>query len=127
MLLVDEIDFDEETGVSVSKYTVPEDAIFVQGHFPGNPIVPGVVLCEIMAQGGNLVGRPYTEGMLTLYAGINSAKFKGVVRPGDTVVTTARLANVHLPLIVVTAEGRVNGKLCCKGEFSFILTDKPTE
>lgn len=127
MLLVEETEYEEEAATAVSKYTIKEDAIFVQGHFPGNPIVPGVILCEIMAQGSAIVAKPYLEGKLALYAGLNNVKFKGTVRPGDTVVTTGTLTTVHLPLIIVTANAKVDGKLVCKAEMSFLLVDRPNE
>lgn len=122
MLLVDETEYDDT--IARSKYHIKEDEFFIQGHFPGNPIVPGVILCEIMAQGTALVAEQYIDGKLALYAGIDNAKFKETVRPGDVVETMGKLDMVRLPLIKVKAEARVNGKICCKADLSFILVDK---
>ena len=83
MLLVDEVILDSE-GVAHAKYTIKEDEFFCRGHFPGNPIVPGVILCEIMAQSCALLVKDAIAGKLTMYSGIDSLRFKHPVKPGDT-------------------------------------------
>lgn len=122
MLLVDkaEIVGDE----SVSEFTIPHDAHFTQGHFPGNPIVPGVILCEIMAQGSALLMQEQLKDKLALYSGLDNIRFKHVVRPGDTVVTRSRIVLTRGPLVVIDAVATVDDNLCSKGRLSFILTDK---
>ena len=79
MLLVDEVEIDEE-GVAHAKYRIREDEFFCRGHFPGNPIVPGVIQCEIMAQSCVLLVKDEVQGKTTLYTGINNVKFKNIVR-----------------------------------------------
>lgn len=120
MLLVDECNIDGE--YANSRYTIPLDAFFVQGHFPGYPVVPGVILCEIMAQGSALlIPREILETNTALYGGLDKVKFKNSAFPGDTVCTHAKLVDMHFPLINVEAECSVNGKLCAKGLLKFFL------
>ena len=73
MLLVDEIDIDE-AGVCHAKYRIREDEFFCRGHFPGNPIVPGVIQCEIMAQSCALLVKDEIQGKTTLYSGIDNVR-----------------------------------------------------
>ncbi len=120
MLLLDELEIDEE-GIAHGKYTVKEDEFFCRGHFPGNPIVPGVIQCEIMAQSCALLIKDKIQGRITLYAGINNVRFKNIVRPGDTVETTAKLVSSRGDLFFCEANLKVDGKLCCKGDLSFAL------
>ena len=120
MLLVDEAEIDGD-GVCHAKYRVREDEFFLRGHFPDNPVVPGVILCEIMAQscallvGGDIVGKT------TLYAGIHNMKFKHIVRPGELCEVTARLVSRRGTLVFCSVELCVDGSLCCKGEISFAM------
>jgi len=120
MLLVDEIYIDDDK-VGHGKYTIKEDEFFTRGHFPGNPIVPGVILCEIMAQSCAILVKDDIPGNITLYAGLNNVKFKGQVKPGDTCEITCTLDARKGPLFFCGAVLKVNGKLCCKGDLSFAL------
>ena len=90
MLLVDEIEIDAE-GVAHAKYKIRDDEFFCRGHFPGNPIVPGVIQCEIMAQSCALLVKDELKGRTTLYSGIDNVRFKNIVRPGDVCEITAKL------------------------------------
>lgn len=120
MLLVDEMEIDSE-GVCHAKYLVREDEFFCRGHFPGNPIVPGVIQCEIMAQSCALLVKDDIQGKTTLYTGIDKVRFKNIVKPGDLCEITARLKNRRTSIFYCQAELKVNGNLCCKGELSFAL------
>lgn len=124
MLLVDRSEMVEENHV-VSEYTITGKEEFVNGHFPGNPIVPGVILCEIMAQSSILLMKDELEGKLALYAGLDNVRFKRVVRPGDKVVVNASLKVKRSTVIMVEAVATVDGQLACKGTLSFYLTPKP--
>lgn len=120
MLLVDEMEVDAD-GVCHAKYLVKENEYFCSGHFPGNPIVPGVIQCEIMAQSCALLVKDEIQGKTTLYTGIDKVKFKNIVRPGDLCEVTARLIRKRGPLFFCEAVLEVAGNICCKGELSFAL------
>ena len=65
-------------------YRIKGDEFFLDGHFPGNPIVPGVILCEILAQSACcLIDREKSEGKISVYAGLDKVRFKSPVFPGD--------------------------------------------
>ena len=121
MLLLDEVTLEEET--AHGKYTVRGDEFFVQGHFPGRPIVPGVILCEILAQSACiLLQDSVEEGKLPLYTGIDRARFRSPVLPGDTVKTSCRFTRVKKPFYFVKGEVRVGDRLCVSAEFSFAVS-----
>ena len=122
MLLVDEIE-ENDDGTVTGRYTVRGDEFFLQGHFPSNPIVPGVILCEMAAQSGCLLMAEKVKGKATLYAGMNNVKFKNPVQPGDTVEFTCEFVRSIGPFYFIKAEGKNNGKTAISGEFSFALID----
>jgi 3-hydroxyacyl-[acyl-carrier-protein] dehydratase len=122
MLLVDEV-VNNEDGTVTGKYTVRGDEFFLQGHFPDNPIVPGVILCEMAAQSSCLLMADKVKGKLTLYAGMNNVKFKNPVRVGDTVEFICSFVKAISVFHFVKVEGYVGGKVAMKGEFSFALID----
>ena len=120
MLLVDEIIINPD-GSADAKYLIRDDEFFCQGHFPGNPLVPGVIQCEIMAQSCALLVKDEIVGKTTLYSGIDNVRFKNPVRPGDLCEVKARLNAKRANMFFCEAELRVDGKLCCKGSLSFAL------
>jgi 3-hydroxyacyl-[acyl-carrier-protein] dehydratase len=120
MLLIETAFIDEE-GVAHCTYRIKEDEFFTRGHFPGNPLVPGVILCEIMAQSCAILVKDEIPGHLTLYAGIDRVRFKNAVKPGDLCEVSATLVERRGQLFFCSAKLTVNGKLCCKGEPSFAL------
>lgn len=122
MLLVDNIDFDGE--ICKANYHVTGEEFFVQGHFPGNPVVPGVIQCEIMAQSCALFLGDDLIGKTPLYAGIDKVRFKRVVKPGDTIEIEAKILSQRGNLYQFDAKATVEGELCVKGILSFMLIDK---
>ena len=122
MLLVDEITMDENN-VAHGIYHVCGDEFFLQGHFPGQPVVPGVILCEIIAQSCALLLGDALKGKIPFYTGIDKVKFKHQVVPGDTAEITAYIEKQKGVFYFAHGELRVGGKLCVTGKFSFALIE----
>lgn len=122
MLLVDHSE--QVEGGVVSEYTVPDDPYYTRGHFPGNPIVPGVILCEIMAQGSVLLFYEKLTDKLALYAGMDKVRFKHSVHPGDKVVVHSVVTKCRGAFISVDANATVGDEVCATGQLSFMLVDK---
>lgn len=121
MLLVDEVTITE--GEAHGVYHVRGDEFFLQGHFPGNPVVPGVILCEIMAQACVLLVEEDMQGGATAYyASIDKVRFKKIARPGATLYTKATLKRKLGVVYIAVSEMRdETGALVCKGELSFAI------
>ncbi|MBP5171886.1 MAG: beta-hydroxyacyl-ACP dehydratase [Bacteroidales bacterium] len=122
MLLVDEMSLDSD-GVAHGKYRVRGDEFFLQGHFPGHPTVPGVIMCEIMGQCGAMLVKDYLAGRTPFYSGIDKARFKSSVYPGDTIEVTARIVNKRGMIFFIEAKAEVRGKICTLANVSFALVD----
>ena len=125
MLLVDRIielePFKSATGIKCATMNEP----FFLGHFPGHPIMPGVLLLEGMAQVGG-VTMLYPEenrGKIALFGGMENVKFKRPVVPGDVVVTKAELLRVRGVFGVLHADAYVGEDLVASADFKFALKD----
>jgi 3-hydroxyacyl-[acyl-carrier-protein] dehydratase len=120
MLLLDEMEIDENE-VAHGEYTVRGDEFFLQGHFPGNPVVPGVILCEIMAQSCAILLGDALKGKTPYYTGIDKVRFKRKVFPGDKLTITAVITRVKQMFYFTRCHVTVGETLCAQGDLSFAL------
>ena len=121
MLLVD--DMEMKDGVATSHYHVRGDEYFLQGHFPGYPVVPGVILCEIMAQSCSILIKDQLVGKTPFYSGIDEVRFKRQVRPGDTITIEGHITSNRGPIYFIEAKATVDGQLACKGKMIITLVE----
>lgn len=120
MLLVDEAEADGDT--AKGKYHVKGDEWFLEGHFPGNPVVPGVILCEMLAQATCvLLTSDKMKGAIPYFSGLKNVRFKNPVKPGDTFESECKITREMPPFVFAEGKGYVNGKLCISAEYSFAL------
>ncbi len=125
-LLVDRIIELEPLKRAVGIKCVTANELFFQGHFPGHPVMPGVLLLEAMAQVGG-VAMLYPDenrGKLALFAGIDNAKFRRPVVPGDQVRMVAEVTRLKGSIGKVFGQAFVEDQLAAEGEFMFALAQK---
>ena len=111
--------------VGIKQVTINEP--FFQGHFPGYPVMPGVLIVEAMAQVGGvavLSAEDYRD-KLALFAGIDNVRFKRQVRPGDTLRLEVELQQIRRGIGMGSGTATVEGELACRGDIMFALVDKP--
>ena len=123
MLLVDEA---EKVGENkaVGKKFITGKEWFLDGHFPGRPIVPGVILCEIMAQASAVIMGEKSAASMPLFVNIKNARFKGMVLPGDTLDIECTLLRSKGMFYFIEGKGSVNGELRVSAEFAFALVER---
>ena len=120
MLLLDEVALAPD-GTAQGSYLARGDEWFFDGHFPGNPVMPGVVQCEIIAQASCVLLKDSLKGKTAYYAGIDKVRFRRMVKPGERLTVRAQLIRNKLNVYVIKGEASVDGELCASGEFSFII------
>ena len=125
-LLVDKItELDEDKIVGIKNVTINEP--FFQGHFPGDPIMPGVLIAESMAQVGgvlllNKVEDP--EGKLVYFLRMDKVRFRKPVRPGDTLRNELKLLKYRSGLCVMSGKAYVGDTLVAEGEFTAKVVER---
>ena len=125
MLLVDRIIELEpmKRAVGIKNITMNEPQFI--GHFPGNPIMPGVLLIEAMAQVGGvtLLYPQENRGKIAVFGKIDKVRFRRPIKPGDQLVTTAIITKIKGNMGVAHCEGTVDGEPACEGDFFFALAE----
>lgn len=123
MLLVDELELVD--GKAMGQCRIRGDEWFLQGHFPGQPVVPGVILCEMLGQSACvLLAEGQTERRTPFFTALDKVKFRTPVRPGDTLCTQCEITRVRGNFYFAKGKGRVNGKLAVSAEFAFALVEE---
>jgi 3-hydroxyacyl-[acyl-carrier-protein] dehydratase len=126
-LLVDKITrfIKDEQIVGVKNVTINEP--FFQGHFPDHPVMPGVLILEAMAQVGGvyaLVANEVGENQVPYFVGIDKAKFRKPVQPGDVLVLSLELQKVRRGIYYFLGKATVDGKLVAEAELKATFADK---
>ena len=125
-LFVDEVRVIEDGKKYVGIRHVSADEYYFKGHFPGSPVMPGVLVVESMSQafGGAMMSRIVGEQAgIPLFLSIDEAKFRGIVRPGDTLEMPLEILRLG-KISKIYAEAYVNGKLCAQATLNFILGEQ---
>ncbi len=110
-------------GVGIKNVTFNE--FHFMGHFPGEPIMPGVLIVEAMAQVGGvtMLYPPENRGKLTFFTGLDNVKFRRPVVPGDQLIMTAEVTRVRGTMGRIKCQGHVNGELVAEAECGFAIVD----
>lgn len=128
-LFLDEI-IELTPGETVSaKKVVKKDEFWVRGHFPSFAVCPGVIAIEMLAQAGAvcILALPQNKGRVALFAGINKARFKKQIFPGDEVILNVNIVKMIGDIGVGKAQALVDGKIAVLAEIMFALKDYAKE
>ena len=122
-LLLDEVLELEPGSHVVARKTVREDEWYLAGHFPGRPVMPGVLIVEAMAQAGAVavLSEEENRGRMALFAGIDDVRFKRIVEPGDELELRCDLERVRGPIGRGKATAHVRGDLAARGTLTFAV------
>lgn len=123
MLLIDRVDELTEGQRIVAKKNVTINEPFFQGHFPHEPVMPGVLIVEAMAQAGAvaLLSLPQFKGKTAYFGGIDKAKFRKKVTPGDTLILEVEILKIKANAGLGKGIARVDGKKVAEAELTFMI------
>lgn len=122
-LMIDEVEEYVPGESAVAYKHVNEKEWYFKGHFPGNPIMPGVLIAESLAQAGAIaiLSMEENKGKNALFGGIDKLRFKKMVVPGDTLKLEVKIIKRKGPIGVGEALATVDGKVAAKGELTFAV------
>lgn len=122
-LLIDTIEELEPGERALGKKCVSVNEPFFQGHFPGNPVMPGVLIMEALAQVGAvaILSKPEFKGHIAYFAGIDKARFRQKVVPGDVLILETTIVKAKGPIGVGKAVATVNDKKVAEAELTFAI------
>ena len=125
-LLIDEVVELEPGSRVVARKHVRDDEFWVPGHFPGRPVMPGVLIVEAMAQTGAVavLSEEENRGRIAFFAGIDGVRFKRIVEPGDELELECELERIRGPIGRGKATAKVGGKLAARGTLTFAVEQK---
>lgn len=123
MLLIDRVEELTEGQRIVAKKNVTINEPFFQGHFPHEPVTPGVLIVEAMAQAGAvaLLSLPQFKGKTAYFGGIDKAKFRKKVTPGDTLILEVEILKIKANAGLGKGIARVDGKKVAEAELTFMI------
>ena len=123
MLLIDRVEELMEGQRIVAKKNVTINEPFFQGHFPHEPVMPGVLIVEAMAQAGAvaLLSLPQFKGKTAYFGGIDKAKFRKKVTPGDTLILEVEILKIKANAGLGKGIARVDGKKVAEAELTFMI------
>lgn len=123
-MLIDTIEELEPGKRAIARKCVSYNEPFFQGHFPGEPVMPGVLIVEALAQTGAvaILSLEENKGKTAYFAAINSAKFKKKVIPGDVLMLETEIIKVKGPMGIGKATAAVDGKVAVQAELTFAVS-----